>query len=48
MVSNTGSGGSSGGTSSNSGSDNKFFLPLLPRHPVQQEGNGQIVDISEK
>ena len=41
VVSNTGSGMSA--SSSNSGSDNKFFLPLLPRHPVQQEGK-QTVD----
>ena len=44
VVSNTGSGSA---ISSISGSDNKFFLPLLPRHPVQQEGK-QTVDKKHK
>ena len=28
---------SNAATATSTGSDNKFFLPLLPRHPVQQE-----------
>ena len=29
--------GNQAGSNTTSGNDNKFFLPLLPRHPVQQE-----------